>query len=354
MDNDSNLALTLDIDLNKSGKQCGYVHLPHSVQRSAYGWLPMPIVSIKNGDGPKVVISAGTHGDEYEGQLLVSKLIRTVKPEMINGQIILIPMTNFPAAQAGLRTSPIDGGNLNRMYPGKPDGSLTQVIAYFMENVILSGADYYLDLHSGGSSLMYLPSMLLSNCTNPENLKKGLELANAMALPYALCSDDNSPYFSDMAAFRQGAFPITTELGGAGMVTPYILKMAEDAIQRFLTHISFYKETWCLSAEPSKPHIMWVNQATHYVYASEAGLFEPLVELGDQVEAGQKAAHIHFVDTPDRSPITLTFKGNGLVVCKRVPAQSRRGDCLFHLASESNDNLAAHLTDPLHPNGVLT
>ena len=56
-----------EIDFASDGKHSGYLRLPHSVHRSAYGWIPVPIASIKNGVGPKVVLSAGTHGDEYEG-----------------------------------------------------------------------------------------------------------------------------------------------------------------------------------------------------------------------------------------------------------------------------------------------
>ena len=60
--------LSATIDLNRNGKHVGFVRLPHSVHRSAYGWLPIPIVSIRNGDGPKVLLNAGNHGDEWKGR----------------------------------------------------------------------------------------------------------------------------------------------------------------------------------------------------------------------------------------------------------------------------------------------
>jgi hypothetical protein len=77
---------------------------------------------------------------------------------------------------------------------------------------------------------------------------------------------------------------------------------------------------------------MRVSGSRHYVYAYERGVYEPLVELGDAVEAGQSAARIHFPETPLREPVTMRFAGSGLVVCKRLPATVQRGDCLFHLA----------------------
>ena len=70
--------LSADIDLLADGKATGFVRVPHSVHRSAYGWIPIPIVRIKNGSGPSVVMQAGTHGDEWEGQVGLGNLIRSV------------------------------------------------------------------------------------------------------------------------------------------------------------------------------------------------------------------------------------------------------------------------------------
>ena len=72
----------------------------------------------------------------------------------------------------------------------------------------------------------------------------------------------------------------------------------------------------------------------HYTYSSEDGLFEPRVDLGDEVQAGDLAGHIHFPETPARPAQAVTFASDGIVVCKRIPARCERGDCLFHLASD--------------------
>ena len=111
-----------EIDLDAQGKHAGYLRLPHSVHRSAYGWLPIPISSIRHGDGPVALVMAGNHGDEYEGQIIVSQLMREIEPDMVTGQLILLPMANFPAAEAGQRVSPLDNGNLNRSFPGEATG----------------------------------------------------------------------------------------------------------------------------------------------------------------------------------------------------------------------------------------
>ena len=104
------------------GKATGFVRVPHSVHRSAYGWIPIPIVRIKNGEGPNVLMQAGNHGDEWEGQIGLGNLIRALEPKDIKGRLVILPSANFPAAMAGQRTSPIDDGNLNRSFPGNRRG----------------------------------------------------------------------------------------------------------------------------------------------------------------------------------------------------------------------------------------
>jgi predicted deacylase len=71
-----------------------------------------------------------------------------------------------------------------------------------------------------------------------------------------------------------------------------------------------------------------------YVYAPESGVFEPLVELGDTVAIGTPAARIHMPETPWLPPVEIAFKAAGIVMCKRIPARTKRGDCLFHLAND--------------------
>ena len=93
-----------------------------------------------------------------------------------------------------------------------------------------------------------------------------------------------------------------------------------------------------MPAEPppaaAETRIMQVRGADYYVYAPDPGLFEPLVELGHEVEAGTPAALIHPHDTPWRAPASAVFGRAGMVICKRVPGRVERGDCLFHLAAD--------------------
>ena len=93
--------VTSTIDLNAQGKQLGWLRVPHSVTRSAYGVIPVPIGVLNNGPGPQILITAGTHGDEYEGQVVLTRLLQQMRAEDMRGRLIVIPSLNTPAAMAG-------------------------------------------------------------------------------------------------------------------------------------------------------------------------------------------------------------------------------------------------------------
>ena len=326
--------LRCDIDLQAQGKATGFVRLPHSVHRSAYGWIPIPIVRIRNGPGPRVLMVAGNHGDEWEGQIALGNLIRSIAPEHIRGQLVILPSANFPAAMAGLRTSPIDDGNLNRMFPGDALGGPTTQIAWWIENVLLPGFDYSFDFHSGGNSLVYLPSTLAYRDPDPIRMEKVLGLLRAFGAPVAsiVMAPQSGGRSFTASSIRQRVMSMATEVGGGGYVTPASMAAMEGGMRRLLAHTGLL--TIPPPDAPGATRLTEVGGDDYYVYASENGLFEPLVELGAQVGAGQPAARIHFHHTPWRAPEILHFQRDGLVLCKRGPAPCERGDCLFQLATD--------------------
>ena len=326
--------LSADIDLHAEGKAAGFVRVPHSVHRSAYGWIPVPIVRIRNGEGPTVLLVAGNHGDEWEGQIGLGNLIRSIEPENIRGRLVILPSANFPAALEGRRTSPIDQGNLNRAFPGDAEGTITQQIAFWIEHALLPGCDYAFDFHSGGSSLIYIPSALVAHHPEPAILEKTIGLAKAFGAPVTFISraPGGERAFTS-AASRQGVVALTTELGGGGFVTPKSLCIAEQGMRRVLSHVGLLRGP---VPPPASTRLTETVGDDYYVHASESGLFEPLVELGEEVSARQPAGRIQFHHTPWREPAVVAFERPGLVICKRVPAHCERGDCLFQLATTTS------------------
>ncbi|MDR7225273.1 succinylglutamate desuccinylase/aspartoacylase family protein, partial [Aminobacter aminovorans] len=134
------------LGFDRDGKQHDWLRLPFSTDRSAYGVIPIPITCIRNGEGPTALLIAGNHGDEYEGQVALSKLARQLDPLDIRGRILILPALNYPAVVAGRRLSPLDRGNLNRLFPGEANGTPTQMIAHYVSSVLLSMADIVIDL----------------------------------------------------------------------------------------------------------------------------------------------------------------------------------------------------------------
>jgi predicted deacylase len=322
-----------EIDLTREGRHAGFLRYPYSTHESAYGWLPIPIVSLRNGAGPTILVVGGNHGDEYEGQITVARLCRELPIEAINGQLILLPLANLPAALAGRRVSPLDQANLNRSFPGDPDGGPTAAIAYHIETELVSRADVVIDLHSGGSSLEYIPSALVHVYAQPERHAIALRLLKVFGAPigYVVQQPQGEDRTLIGAADRRGILALGAELGGGGSVSVASARIAYQGTCRVLAHLGVAR---IAAPEPEPVRLLDVGGSDYYVYASEDGVFEPLVDLGDEVVAGRDAGRIHFPDTPWREPVVTRFARDGVVFCRRVPARTRRGDCLFHLGTD--------------------
>ena len=269
--------------------------------------------------------------------MALTKLAKSLPVENIAGRIIILPMANFPAAKAGERVSPIDGGNLNRTFPGTARGTATEQIAFYIESELFTRADYFLDLHSGGTSLEYLPTVLLDWSQPPEIREQQIRLAEVFAAPYGcFFPGGHGGTSSSAAAARHGAIGLTTELGGAGTVSRGTLRIGERGVVNFLSHIEVLKDHKVTKPD-SELRIVWATAPETFLFADEAGLFEPAVDLGSPVEKGDVAGWLHHPESPWREAETVRFQIDGMVLCKRVPGRAERGDCLFHLCRPQAD-----------------
>ena len=211
--------LVPEVDFDRDGVQHGFVRLFHSTHASAYGFIPIPIVVAKNGEGPTALFVSGNHGDEYEGQVALCELARTLRAEDIKGRVIILPMANYPAALAGRRVSPIDDANLNRIFPGDPDGSVTQQIAWFITHELIPRADLVCDLHSGGSSLMYAPCALMTRFADEARTAKLKEALLAFGAPLAYMAQPAQGQGADQTLGGRGGAAGRAGAGdGAGRV----------------------------------------------------------------------------------------------------------------------------------------
>src|SRR5215472_6421326 len=108
-------------------------------------------------DGPFALVTAGVHGDEYEGPSAVFLLAKALKPDRVRGTVVAVPVVNPAAFTSGTRLHPEDGCNLARNFPGDANGGPTQQLAAAIFNELASRADYLIDLHSGGVEYVFLP-----------------------------------------------------------------------------------------------------------------------------------------------------------------------------------------------------
>jgi uncharacterized protein len=325
-----------DVDYEKSGKQVGWLHLPHSVTRSAYGTLMIPIAVIANGRGPTAFFMAGNHGDEYEGQIALAKLIRSLEPGEIQGRVIILPAANLPAALDSARVSPIDQGNLNRSFPGDPDAGPTLQIAHYIDSVLFPKAALFHDFHSGGTSLDYIPFASIHEGDDAAVNAKGLAALRAFGAPLSVVWRSHRDLrFSPLAAMKHGIPALGGEFGGAGRVARSGIDLVSRGARRLLAHLGIMPPDG--NAAPAPTRLVSIPSQDYFVYAPEPGLFEPAVELGDVVKPGQLCGEVHFVDNPGRAPVPCSFKAAGFVICKRHLGRVERGDCVAHLAIDTPD-----------------
>ena len=147
-----------------NGKQFDNLRIVHSANVLGWQTALIPIVSIRNGPGPTLLVLGGTHGDEVDGPVVAMKLARELQPADIRGNVIIVPALNYGAVEACQRGAPSDGRDLNRCFPGKPDGSFAEVVAHYVDSVLLPRSQVVIDLHSGGRDTRFLRSLWLLEC----------------------------------------------------------------------------------------------------------------------------------------------------------------------------------------------
>ena len=277
---------------------------------------------------------AGTHGDEFEGQIALTKICRELAPEDIRGRLVVLTMTNYPAALAGLRNSPIDDGNLNRTYPGDPLGSPTQMIAHYIETVLMPMCDYAVDLHSGGSSLFYQPTLLRGRGGVADETATLEKLQTAFDAPYAWVFTSgggrNSTARTSMgAANRNGVISIMAELGGGGSVSPEILALTERGTKRVLHAIGLLARY-----RPDAANGTRELRVQGSIYSYDVGVFEPYLEVGDTVVVGEEIGAVHYSEEPWRAPSIITAIYDGMILCRRFQGRVERGDCVYQIATD--------------------
>lgn len=321
--------ITPTIPLDAPGTHHGFLRLPHSRDDSAWGSVMIPVAVIRGGDGPTALLTGANHGDEYEGPIALQSLLADLDPARVRGRLIVLPYLNLPAFRAARRTSPIDGVNLNRAFPGKADGTVSQKIAQYLDSVLVPMADLVVDCHSGGRTLDFLPMACAHELDDAGLQARCLAAAQAFDAPWTLMLREiDAVGMFDTAAEGQGKTFVTTELGGGGTATAQSVAIARRGLERVLIHAGVIDG----HLSPASTRMLRMPDGDCYHFAPEAGLFEPLVDLGATVAQGQPLARIWLADRTGVSPVTVTARRAGLFVARHAPGLIQLGDCLAVLA----------------------
>lgn len=331
------------VDLDRDGVQHGHLRLPHSRDDSAWGSVMIPITVVKRGDGPTALLTGANHGDEYEGPVALFDLARTLAATDVEGRVIIVPGMNHPAFKVGTRTSPIDKGNLNRSFPGRPDGTVTEKIADYFTRHLLPLADLVLDFHSGGRTLDFLPYAAAHALPDETQERRCFDAVAAFAAPYSMrMIEIDAVGMYDTAAEEAGKVFVTTELRGGGTATAESVRIAKRGVRNVLKHAGILKGA--AETVPSR----WLNMPSGdcFGFAEEDGLVEPVKDLGDPVARGEVVARIHPVTHTGRTPFEHRAAMDGVLAGRHHPGLVKVGDCLAVVATLESLALASRAGDP--------
>ncbi|WP_175836743.1 succinylglutamate desuccinylase/aspartoacylase domain-containing protein [Burkholderia anthina] len=322
----------LTIDWQRNGRQATYLELPSSTNTSAWQNLRIPVFFLQNGPGPSTLLLGGSHGDEYEGQIALSKLAHTLSPQEIAGSLVIIPSLNLPAALAGARLSPIDGGNLNREFPGNARGSVTQRLAHFVSHELVPRVDHVVDLHSGGRTLRFHPAMFVHEQPDESRTAAFVAAARSFAAPFTvILREDHADVMIDDVVERAGKMMLASELGGSALVTPETVELTFEGLQRLLRHLGHLGPADDSAVSAPASRVLHVPNQDFSVLADDTALFEPCVELGAPVQKGDVLGYHHYIDRT-MPPAPVHAPQTGVLLCLNGQALVRRDDTIAVIA----------------------
>lgn len=254
-------------------------------------------------DGPRLSLIAGIHGCEYPAIAAVVRFMRGLDTSELSGSILAVPIVS-PTSYAARSpfVVPEDGRNLNRDFPGDPDGSFTQVLAHHIFTEFIAPSDMLIDLHGGDMVEALEPFVLYDDSPRREDAER---LARAFGFGYVICdrSDALSGTTSGAAA-AVGIAAVTAEAGGCGLLEP-------DEVDRHVRGLgNALRAVGMLAGDPEPPpptqrmveRFLWLR-------CEQAGWWQAEVRAGDEVAAGQRLGAILDGFGDEREEITAPEAG---------------------------------------------
>jgi N-alpha-acetyl-L-2,4-diaminobutyrate deacetylase len=329
---DRQIARPDKLDLDSPGRRDYWVALEHD---SIWGdhLIPLTVfVGPEAKDGQGLVAFGSNHGNEYEGPVALKHLIREIGVANVRGRIILIPVLNPSAFWADSRVSADDGVNLNRAFvdgAGKTPalGGITHRIAAFVREFIWPRVHVVIDLHSGGAVARFAPTASFHPLDDAELSAKIEQTARWFGTPIIMVYQNQTPGLLPSEAERLGKITVGTELGWGSAVSPEGVRYGKHGVLAAAIHHGQLRGT----IEPIGHHragtqvkAAMVDRACFTVAPFE-GHYEPLIECGQRVRAGDVVGLLHDFDHLDRDPWPARAGIDGVVIAQAWVAPIKRG-----------------------------
>jgi predicted deacylase len=310
----------------------------------SWGYSLVPVTVINGtraaragADPPGVAVFGGTHGNEYEGQIAVKRLCVDLDPAAITGRIILVPQLSETACVAHTRSSPEDGVNMNRAFPGAANGTLSYRIAHFVKTRIFPHVRIVIDLHAGGHEASFPICTSLHPIPDRDQWLETLDAARLFDTPfvYVYSRQMGSGLLTDEAE-DEGKITIGGEFGFAEGASPRGVAHAYEGVKNVLRHYGMLDGDIVRidPARPTPPRLVRAADLADYVPCPVNGIWEPLVQAGADVTAGQLLGRIHDFSDHTSAPIELQAPRAGVVIALHFAAVCRRGTTLYVIAQD--------------------
>lgn len=273
--------------------------------------INIPVI-VANGvkEGPVLCVNAGCHGDEYEGIEAVIKLAQAIKPEKLKGTFIGVPVVNVPSFATGLRVNPFDYEylDMNRIWPGREDGFITERIAFVYFKEIVRKGDYLIDLHGGGNTIYMAPHVLYID-TNDEIGKKSKDLAKVFGINL-ICSMSNRNAAGMLlkATTNIGIPAITVEIGGYQGSMDQRERDVDVAVKGI---INVMKHLGMMDGKPKLPETQTLLEMRD-IHCKNGGILVLTTDIGRRVKKGYVAARILNYFGEEVESIRIPFDG---IIC---------------------------------------
>jgi uncharacterized protein len=207
----------------------------------------------------------------------------------VRGRVVVVPVMNLPAFTArSIYVCPLDGKNLNRVFPGDPAGTASEQIAAWVFKNVIAQADSYVDLHGGDLVEALVPFTIFFRSGQPRVDDASLEMAKAFGIQYLVCSE--TPGSTFCAASRAGIPSILAESGGQGIWTPEDVGLLTKGLARLMRHLGMTP-----GAMPSAVPCTLLEQFL-WLRSDHDAFWYPGVPVGAVVRKGQDLGQVKDVE----------------------------------------------------------